>query len=147
MKPFPKPEVWHGLSWHQWLQLLGYKSWALKVEVTLRKIAACKHADAEDRLAALQLLNGAIDEEAFAPWAGYPEFMRDTMLDIIQNGSTSSWWRRRARARMHAQVIGARWMLQTVYGMLAGAKRDKARADAHLAAETSPTPAIDKLLS
>lgn len=124
-----KPEVWHGLTFEQWLKMWDLRHWRHEVGLALREIAASPDASVRDRLTALQTINEGIQSEALPTDPGYPEFMRDALLDIVTRGERRRWFGRRARKSLNAKLAGARWMLHTGCQFITGVEREKVRAD------------------
>lgn len=104
--------IWHGLTYDQWLKLWDHKNWRGVVAEALREVASSPDARTRDRLMSLQVMNEAIMSGAIPADPSYPEMMRDVLL-AISRGDKPSKKRKKRRARLHARLLGARWMLQT----------------------------------
>lgn len=106
---------WHSLNRDQWESLFNKMRWRDRVATTLREVASSPDALHQDRLAALQTLNVAIMDGKLAPDLGYPEFLRDVLLELTNGARRGRWFgRKRRQAELHARLVSAQWVLGTV---------------------------------
>jgi hypothetical protein len=116
---------WHGLQLADWVRLWDQMNWRAHVHRALLSIATSRAAKPKHRIIALQTLNEAITRKALPHDPQFPKLMGLVMLDITTGGEPSILgrvfvriFRRRLQARLRAQLIGARQMLQTAYQFL-----------------------------
>ena len=131
---------WHGLTPEEWTRIMEAGGWRAVVEVALREVSMCRRAAVEDRLNAINILNQGIISGQLLPDTSYPVFMRDALIDITRHGERSRWFGRRERRRLHARVIGAKWLLQTVAQLVPDVPEQEPP-------EPRRTPKLDELLS
>lgn len=115
-----KPYEWHGLTFEQWMKMWDRAGWREALGCTLYQIARSPDAETQDRLTALQTLNEGITAGLLLKDPGYPEMLRDVLLEIARGDTKPGWFVKRRRAHLHSRLLGVRWMLQTGAQFLAG---------------------------
>lgn len=110
-------QVTHGLTNEQWTALLSELKCKEIVARTLREVAACPEADADDRLGALSSLSSAMFLKHLPEDPDYPEFSLRIGLEIARGARPRWWkWRRREARKMSDRLFAARTLLQTMHG-------------------------------
>ena len=110
-----KPKTWHGSTYEQWFKLWDAARWREQVGAALLRIARSPHATMRDRLIALQSYNEAVMHGILPLDTGFPEFMRDALLEVISGEVKISHGRKKRQLR--DQLRACRWMLQVGYEM------------------------------
>jgi hypothetical protein len=108
---------WHDLSFDQWVKLWDFAGFRWVLADALYGLARSKMADVKTRLLATQAINEAIHAGILERDTGYPELLRDVLIECARPAKKVAWWRRRRVARQHAaareQLKGATWLLRT----------------------------------
>jgi hypothetical protein len=93
---------WHDLSFDQWVKLWDFAGFRWVLADALYGLARSKMADVKTRLLATQAINEAIHAGILERDTGYPELLRDVLIECARPAKKVAWWRRRRVARQHA---------------------------------------------